>query len=139
MAFDIGTCLDLPNHCSEFKSLAGVDEDYQSLTTSQSGDKEIAERVLKGGVHTQKSRDWQSALAGAVILPWGNSLDFQLDNGIVSGVTNMRSNVDPSYETYVDGEDFVEEEKKSNAIGLKAFAFAAISMMVLTFGMVILA
>jgi len=139
LAFEIVICLDLPNCCSDFTSLAGVDEDYQSLTISQSGDKEFTKRVFKDTVQTQKSGDWQSALAGAVTLLWDDSFYFQLDNGTVSGAKNMRPNVDPSYETYVDGEDFVEDEKKSNAVRLQAFAFAAFSMMVLAFGMVILA
>ena len=68
-----------------------MDEECINLTTSQSDDKEVAERVLTDVLQMKRSANWQVGLAGVAEVvsgTLGGSFDLSFANGSLSDVGN---------------------------------------------------
>jgi len=61
---ELGVYLDLPRVGASIAHLSDVDEDCVALATSQSGNKEAAQRVLTDVYQITPTVDWQVGIAG---------------------------------------------------------------------------
>jgi hypothetical protein len=61
---ELGVYLDLPRVGASVQHLSDVDQDCVALAASQSGDKEVAKRVLTDVYQIVPSVDWQVGIAG---------------------------------------------------------------------------
>jgi hypothetical protein len=112
----VGVYLDLPKHRSEFLSLEGVDEDCKSLTTSQSEDKEIAQRMLTDVLQIQRTANWQVGITGeAKLIGIGTDFDVPFGNGSFAELESTCLNFNATSGTYIDAKQVVEEAKKNDA------------------------
>jgi hypothetical protein len=137
-----GVYLDLPKHRSEFIPLTGVDEECINLTTSQSDDKEVAERVLTDVLQMKRSVNWQVGLAGVAEVvsgTLGGSFDLSFANGSLSDVGSTCMNYNSTTASYMDANSVMEDPKKNTAAGLWPSACAIGWMILLGVVMVIVA
>jgi hypothetical protein len=94
------------------------------LATSQSGDKEVAQRVLTDVVQIWQTANWQMGIAGeAKLIDIGKDLDVPFGNGTLDGLEPTCLNFNVTFRSYVDAKQIVEKAKKNGA-GLSSFTFA---------------
>jgi hypothetical protein len=125
----VGIYLDLPKHRSEFVSLEGVDENCTSLATSQSGDKEVAQRVLTDVVQIQRTANWQVGIAGeAKLIGIGDDFDVPFGNGTFEDLESTCLSFNATSRAYADARQVVKEAKKNGA-GLSSVTVATCGLL----------
>jgi hypothetical protein len=130
----VGIYLDLPKHRSGFVSLEGVDENCTSLATSQSGDKEVAQRVLTDIIQIQRTANWGVGIAGeASLIGLRDDFDVPFGNGSFANLGSTCLNFNATSRTYVDAKQVVDEAKENGAARLLSVTFATCWVLLLGF------
>jgi len=150
----MGVYLDLPKYRADFEKVQNVDETCTDLASSQSKDKEIAQKVLTDAYRIKPSVNWQvgmvaeyevsrptlqvSNLLTSIKVFWaGGKSNIPFDNGTFSNLTNSCLQFNKTSGTYVDAKQLVADTKKNGAAGLVAtsttslLAFLAVAVALL--------
>jgi hypothetical protein len=120
-------------------ALERVDENCTSLATSQSGDKEVAQRVLTDVVQIRRTANWQVGIAGeAKLIGIGEDFDVPFGNGNFDNLGSTCLNFNATSRSYVDAKQVVAEAKQNGA-GLLSVTFATCWLLLVGFVVALLA